>query len=134
MESRPLREWNERRRDDIIPVPARGAPWRWEITEFALSYDGYVRFGPFGLLSACANAALERWRVDRTVPATLHELRSFLFFEQRRWRHLEQGPAWFGVEPRTEPTDDDREYIEALLDRIRVLSGGRLRGPPDPPL
>jgi len=48
-------------------------------------------------------------------------LRCALFFEQRRWRHID-----------AHPRGDDLAFIEALVDRIHALSGGTVPGPPDP--
>ena len=120
-------------RADIIRVPDRGASWNREIQAFALSYDAYFRFGPIHELGPFANATIERWRRYGSLPMTLHALRSCLFFEQRRWRLIAQGPVFKGIESPTEPEGEDRAYIEALLERIRALSGGCLRGPADPP-
>ncbi|HVX19133.1 MAG TPA: hypothetical protein VHA73_13970 [Acidimicrobiales bacterium] len=48
-------------------------------------------------------------------------MRSFLFFEQRRYRHFDG-----------EPKGRSRAYIDALLTAIAELSGGTVPDPPDP--
>lgn len=103
-----------------ILVPSTDAPWYPTIVKFALTWNGYDRYGPLSELGLDANHARMMWEYVREVPGDLASLRSFLFFEQRRWRHLE-----------TEPVDDNRAYIDALLTRIRALTGGWVAGPPD---
>jgi hypothetical protein len=95
-----------------IPVPDPGAPW-WQLAEFALTFDGYERFGGFDRLSSMAQAAADAWHNGRTLPATLDEARGSLFFEQRRHRHL-------GSEPQGASLD----YVRALVRSIMDLSGG----------
>jgi hypothetical protein len=45
-----------------------------------------------------------------------------LFFEQRRFRHLD-----------TEPVGENDRFVRAVLKQIRDLSGGRVPGPADAP-
>jgi hypothetical protein len=66
----------------IKDVPAPSARWD-RIQQFALTFDGYKRWGSFEKTAAIANARLSR---------TLTELRTCLFFEQRRWRWAEERP------------------------------------------
>ena len=75
------------------------------LSEFALSFDGYEYWGSF---EKCADI------VGARRHSTLTELRTCLFFEQRRWHH-------FG-EP---PDDEGLEYIRELIEKIRtkVLDG-----------
>lgn len=93
-------------------VPRRdadlGSVWR-----FALTYDGYRRQGGFEPLAELANASAEQYRRSGELPAQLPVARAALFFEQRRWRH-------FGADPGAE----DLQYLQALVERIRDLSGG----------
>lgn len=114
-----------------ILIPRPDAAWCPTITTFALTWNGYDRFGPLPVLGAAANEASERWRATRELPSDLPTLRSFLFFEQRRWRHLLQGPWLLGSEPIDEPVGEARAYIEALLRRIRAIAGPSVPGPPD---
>ena len=53
-----------------------------------------------------------------------HRLRTALFFEQRRWRHLDGNPL-----------DDPgaAAYIRALMAKIAELSGGSIDEEPDSP-
>ncbi len=65
---------------DIVPVTH--ADW-YDISMFALQFDGYKDCGSFESCAAIANAGRDN---------TLTELRTCLFFEQRRWRHLGESP------------------------------------------
>ena len=79
-----------------IPLP--DADWD-EIGAFALTFDGYEHHGSF---DKCADIANGRQH------DTLVDLRTCLFFEQRRWRHFGDGP-----------TGDALEYIRELVRSIR---------------
>jgi hypothetical protein len=63
-------------------IPAARANWN-TVSKFALTFDGYKVWGSF---HACAEIANAR-RHD-----TLTDLRTCLFFEQRRWRHFAEAP------------------------------------------
>jgi hypothetical protein len=80
-------------------VPLRGSSWH-EIEPFALTFEGYEFHGSF---EACAEIANARRHSNLT------DLRTCLYFEQRRYRH-------FG-EP---PIGDELEYIYEILDAIRA--------------
>lgn len=103
--------------DAYITVPDPGADW----IEFALSYNGYMRHHDFDTVAAIGNGTLDRWQERGELPVDLNTLRCALFFEQRRWRHFD-----------VTPEGSARQYIAALIERIRDLSGGVLPGPPDP--
>ncbi len=94
-------------------VPFSGAPWA-EIGRFALSFNGYEYWGSFEKCAEIANRWRGVYRAEGSLSDSLTELRTCLFFEQRRWRH-------FGLEPDEEGT----AYIHALVERIRerVRSG-----------
>jgi len=79
-----------------LPVP--GADWD-EIQRFALTFDAYIHWGSF---DKCAEIANNR------KASTLTELRTCLFFEQRRWRHFGQ-----------EPQGEDMAYMHELIEGIR---------------
>lgn len=82
----------------MIDIPNPDASWR-EIAEFALTFNGYEVWGSFEKCAEIANAK----RQD-----SLTDLRTCLFFEQRRWRH-------FGEDPDGEAM----AYIRALVEKIR---------------
>jgi hypothetical protein len=106
--------------DDSIAVPTAGAPWFPDVNRFALTYNAYEREGGFDPVARRANAMRERWEDGTEPPEDLPAVRSALFFEQRRWRHLDE-----------EPEGRDRAYIDALLEVIGRLSGGAVPGPAD---
>ncbi len=83
-----------------IPLPS--TPWR-EISSFALSFDGYEHWGSF---EKCADIANSR------AADTLTELRTCLFFEQRRHHH-------FGYPPDDETMAYIRTLIEAIRDKVQ---------------
>jgi hypothetical protein len=96
-------ENSEVRRDD---VPRLMDDWT-TIFGFALSYDGYSHHGD--QCAQIANAAAHRYSQEGELPESLDELRTCLFFEQRRWHH-------FG----DTPDGEARRYFEALLEAIRA--------------
>ncbi len=91
-------------------VPPRGADWS-AVFAFALTYNGYARFDGEDGYAPCArlaNTSRTRWDSQRELPETLIDLRTCLFYEQRRYRH-------FGILP----AGDDARYIGVLVDAIR---------------
>jgi hypothetical protein len=62
----------------------------------------------------------QTWDDDETLPNDLDNCRTVLFFEQRRFRHLDG-----------QPEGDDDRFVRAILGRIRDLSGGHVLGPAD---
>ena len=85
-------------------LPRNDADWE-TIQRFALTFDGYSYWGSF---ERCAEVA------DAQRRETLTDVRTCLFFEQRRWRH-------YGEEP------DERAiaYIRALLEDLRTRVAAR---------
>lgn len=82
-----------------VDIPAADADWE-VIEEFALSFDGYEACGSF---EKCAEIANVRRH------GSLTDLRTCLFFEQRRWRH-------FGVNP----DGKAMKYIRSVIEKIRL--------------
>ena len=104
-----------------IDVPGPDAHWWTEINEFALTYNAYDRGSGFDTVAGSDQRVRQAWDLDATLPDDLDACRSTLFFEQRRFRHLD-----------AQPTGDDDRFVRALLRQIRELSGGQVPGPPDP--
>jgi len=92
-------------------IPTSDANWN-EISLFALSFDGYEFWRGAGDCGEFANQVLTNWKESEKLPESLSELRSCLFFEQRRYHH-------FG----SSPENEDLEYIHALLTSIREKVG-----------
>jgi hypothetical protein len=96
----------------MVSVPNPDASLE-EIFRFALSFNGYERNTHPDQCGVIANSSLERWMDGGEIPENLHDLRTCLFFEQRRWRH-------FGCEP----DDETLRYLADLVKAIREVSGG----------
>jgi hypothetical protein len=84
---------------EFSKIPGEEARWE-EIERFALTFDGYKHWGGSEKCGEIANARRQ---------STMSELRTCLFFEQRRWRH-------FGYPPDA----DAMQYIRGLLEQIRA--------------
>lgn len=99
-------------KDTDLPPP--GAEW-WQIARFALTFDGYDHWGGFDKCAEIGNRWAAAYAQQRILPDSLTDLRTCLFFEQRRWRH-------FG----DDPDGESMTYIRALLEGIRdhVSAGG----------
>ncbi len=122
-----------------VSVPSPDDPWK-AIWPFALSYNGYERYGkepgdlqgeiPVGDL---ANDTYSRWLQDGSLPSTLHELRSVLFYEQRR-----SGKGFaFDFDVREEWGNLESSYLgwvtymKVLLQAIREIAGDHIDSPSD---
>ena len=106
-----------------IEVPDPESPMH-EIMRFALSFDGYTLNGDVDSTNKCAelaNAAEYAWHQSGELPSTLHELRSCLYFENRRIHFGGDGP-------------DTYVYMRFLVARIRELSGGTVEVTPTSPI
>ena len=106
-------------------VPSPFEPWE-SINEFALSYNGYERYGVQrgdiqgpNSLGDFANATEETWLLNGSLPASIHELRCVLFFEQRRSRHLGDFDPWEGWDNPRSGAEQWKSYIRALIEAIR---------------
>jgi len=88
-------------------IPASGAECH-EIFSFALTFDGYEAWSSSDKCAAIANRWAQVYARRQDLPASLSQLRTCLFFEQRRWHH-------FGYTP----DDEALKYIRALVEEIR---------------
>lgn len=105
-------------------VPNPFDPWA-KISEFALSYNGYELYGEQtgdltgpNNLADFANATERRWERAGSLPTSLHELRSALFFEQRRSQHLGEFDPWEDWENPRSNAEPWKKYIRSLLEAI----------------
>ena len=89
-------------------LPARRATWI-KIQSFALTFDGYEHWGSFKKCSEVAHLGVSLHRKHEPLVQSLTDLRTCLFFESRRWKHLEK-----------EPTNKGMNYIHALVEAIRL--------------
>jgi len=81
-------------------IPNPDASWD-EIGEFALTFDGYNVWGSFDKCAEIANARKHE---------SLTDLRTCLFFEQRRWRHFGENPD-----------EETMIYIRGMVEKIRSM-------------
>ena len=96
---------------DNIPMP--NAEW-YSIAEFALTFDAYSHWGSFDKCADIANRSAQTYAQRRVLSVSLAELRTCLFFEQRRYHHFGHGPD-----------ETEMRYIHALVEGIRerVVTG-----------
>jgi len=94
-------------------LPPLEAQW-WQIARFALTFDGYDHWGSFDKCAQMGNRWAAGYAQQQILPESLTELRTCLFFEQRRWHHFGQ-----------DPDEDSMMYIRALVEGIhhRLLAG-----------
>ncbi len=76
---------------------------------FALTFDGYAEKGTQEACAAFANAVRNRWEEAGALPTGLSDLRTALFYEQRRWRWSDEAPF----------TEKEWRYWRSLIDAIR---------------
>ena len=88
-------------------IPVADAEYH-EITSFALTFDGYEAWGSFRGCAEVANSWADAYARGQELPDSLTELRTCLFFEQRRFRDSRYGPS-----------DQAMAYIRALVETIR---------------
>ena len=65
-------------------LPSNDADFEWTWSKFALTFDGYAHWGSTDKCLKIANESDEEFRRSGTLPETLTDLRTCLFFEQRR--------------------------------------------------
>ena len=100
-------------RQEHIPKPFE--KYTIEVQEFALTFNGYEYSGSFDGCAELADKSAEGYHAFRRLPEGLSELRACLFFEQRRWRYVQE-----------DPTGEDLEYVKALVEAIREkIAGGQ---------
>ena len=102
----------------MILVPGEDAKLS-EIHDFAMTFNGFSSNGDeesgFSNCATIANLSARKWLEQQLLPDSLHELRTCLFFEQRR--HHWDAPISI-------------DYEVALVQKIREISGGEV--PLDP--
>jgi hypothetical protein len=89
-------------------IPTRRAAWK-NILPFAHTFNGYEHWGSVQKCREIAKLGVELHKAHQDLTQSLTDLRTCLFFEARRWKHLEKAPNKTGM-----------EYIHALVEAIRV--------------
>ncbi len=89
-------------------IPHLHASWK-KIEPFALTFDGYKHWGSFKKCREVANEGVKSYRDKKEFTQSLTYLRTFLFFESRRWNHFEKSPSKKGM-----------EYVHILVEAIRA--------------
>jgi len=79
------------RKLELSMIPCSRSEWG-VICRFALTYDGYDHRRGFDACADVANPARARYKTDRTLPESLTDLRTCLFFEQRKCHHFGWAP------------------------------------------
>lgn len=92
----------------IGDLPSRRAAWK-NIIPFAQSFNGYEHCGSVQKCRDVAKQGVALHKANRDLNQSLTDLRTCLFFEARRWKHLEKDPNKAGL-----------DYVRALLEAIRV--------------
>ena len=89
-------------------IPARRAAWK-NILPFAHSFNGYEHWGSVKKCHEVARQGIVLHKSNQDLEQSLTDLRTCLFFEARRWKHLEKSPSKAGL-----------VYVHALVEAIRV--------------
>ena len=92
----------------IDDLPSRRASWK-NILPFAHSFNGYEYCGSVQKCREIAKQGVASYKANGDLKLSLTDLRTCLFFEARRWKHLEKNPSNSGL-----------EYVRALLEAIRI--------------
>lgn len=98
-------------REENIPKPFD--KYTMEVQEFALTFNGYKYSGSSDGCAELADRSAEDYHARRLLPEGLSELRACLFFEQRRWRYVQE-----------DSTGEELEYVKALVEAIRGIIAG----------
>jgi hypothetical protein len=92
----------------IGDLPSRRAAWK-TIIPFAQSFNGYEHWGSVEKCRAVARQGVALHKANQDLTQSLTDLRTCLFFESRRWKHLEKAPSKAGL-----------VYVHALIEAIRM--------------
>jgi len=89
-------------------LPSSRAAWK-NIVSFAHSFNGYEHWGSVKKCREVARQGVALHKANRDLTQSLTDLRTCLFFEARRWKHLDKNPSKAGL-----------VYVHALVEAIRV--------------
>ena len=94
-------------------LPSRRAAWK-NIIPFAQSFNGYEHWGSVQKCREVAKHGIALHKANQDLTQSLTDLRTCLFFEARRWKHLERTPNKAGL-----------VYVRALVEAIRMRVQGK---------
>lgn len=94
-------------------LPSRRAAWK-NIVPFAQSFNGYEHWGSVQKCREVAKQGIALHKANQTLTQSLTDLRTCLFFEARRWKHLKRTPNKAGL-----------VYVRALVEAIRSRVHGK---------
>ena len=89
-------------------IPSRRAAWK-NILPFAHTFNGYEYCGSVKKCRAVAHQGIVLYKSNQDSQLSLTDLRTCLFYEARRWKHLEKNPNKAAL-----------VYVHALVEDIRV--------------
>ena len=89
-------------------IPSRRAAWN-KIIPFAHTFNGYEHWGSVKKCREVAKQGIVLHKSNQDMEQSLTDLRTCLFFEARRYKHLEKNPTKAGL-----------LYVHALVEGIRV--------------
>lgn len=89
-------------------IPSRRVAWK-TIIPFAQTFNGYAYCGSVKKCHEVARQGIVLHKSNRDLEQSLTDLRTCLFYEARRWQHLEKTPNKAAL-----------AYVHALLEAIRA--------------
>lgn len=92
----------------VKDIPSKQATWK-KILPFALTFNGSEHWGSFEKCREVAKLGIASYKDKQPFTQSLTDLRTCLFYEARRWSHLDKEPTRLGM-----------AYIHALVEAIRV--------------
>jgi len=92
-----------------IDIPDENAEWD-EILKYDLNFNAYEYWDSFEKTAEIANKQLKKYSTKGTLPVDIIKLKTCLFFEKRRYRHMGRVPS-----------DEAMKYIKALIEKIRNI-------------
>jgi hypothetical protein len=88
-------------------IPSRRAAWK-NILPFAHTFNGYEYCGSVKKCREVARHGIVLHKSNKEFEQSLTDLRTCLFYEARRWKHLEKNPNKAAL-----------AYVHSLVEAIR---------------
>jgi len=102
---------------EAITVPGPDASWFPEVNEFALTWNAYDRIGELSKVSRIAKKVDQAIDSGQLGKISVADLRTTLFFYQRRTHHNDVEPS--------------KHRVRAVLTELIAKTGGTVPGPAD---